>query len=180
MSRYSVYVLKAGDFYKIGYANNFKSRLAHIQTGCPFDIEVVKLFGMDSRKVAREFEARLHKTYEPVLERGEWYRLSDKDVADLIRLDPCATEKKTGPVVDYVPQGIPKILYLKDAGRVLKKAINDSPYTVQEVADGIGYSRRSMYLFFKKSNDMKIVGSILDFFGLENYSGIDVRTPKTV
>ena len=79
----SIYIIKGDKFYKIGFANNVKSRLSTIQAGNPFDLELVfskELFS------APLFEQRLHKMFYSKRVRGEWFVLDTIDIAEITTL----------------------------------------------------------------------------------------------
>lgn len=75
-----VYLLRCGEFYKIGIANNIKARVSNIQCSSPYQIEHVKSWRDDNAKVT---ERRLHRLLNGYLERGEWFRLPIELVVSL-------------------------------------------------------------------------------------------------
>ena len=67
-----VYVLRAGDFIKIGKASgNAENRVTSLQTGCPFPIEVLAVI-----PGGLEREARLHRVFSSLRAHGEWFHAS--------------------------------------------------------------------------------------------------------
>lgn len=82
-----VYVIAAGGLHKIGFSADPLRRLAqvarepsarvvhHIETAAP-----------------RRVERRLHDLFDHLRERGEWFRLSEEDVATVRRLYPSRGE----------------------------------------------------------------------------------------
>lgn len=64
-----VYFLRCGDFVKIGYSENPKRRLLHLQTATPYDFELI-----GAHKGSREQEQYLHKTFAHLRHRHEWFR----------------------------------------------------------------------------------------------------------
>jgi hypothetical protein len=66
--------------YKIGITttNGLDKRLKAIQTGCPEKIEVIKTFESPFVSIIEKNLHRLHKTKNT---NGEWFILSDDDVA---------------------------------------------------------------------------------------------------
>lgn len=75
MKKRFIYLMKCHDFYKIGIANNVEERLAGIQTGNPYPVEVVAKF-----EVAQSTARRLEKLFHTILGyfrvRGEWFELT--------------------------------------------------------------------------------------------------------
>ena len=60
-----MYILQNGDTnqYKIGITNDLNRRLAELQTGCPNEIKVVKLYTHYQRKIIEKYERVLHNYY---------------------------------------------------------------------------------------------------------------------
>jgi hypothetical protein len=78
-----VYLMKAGDAYKIGIARNVERRRDAIQTGSPVPVFVIAAaFVNDPRWV----EAGLHQEFAACRLEGEWFALDQRSVADVIRL----------------------------------------------------------------------------------------------
>ena len=74
---------KGFDFYKIGISKiSAAHRLANLQTGCPFDLEVLHVgYAIGYKSI----EVLLHNKYRQYSERGEWFKLNDKLVSDVIK-----------------------------------------------------------------------------------------------
>ena len=80
---YIVYCEHAGErWHKIGVANDFKARLAVIQTGCPLPVHPI-LFGWVN--AARYIEKQLHEKFASSRVSGEWFSFSDAQVAQALR-----------------------------------------------------------------------------------------------
>jgi len=60
-------------FVKIGYSTNPNKRLSGIQTGCPFKLEILKVYNGNL-----QLEKALHKKYKEYNTNGEWFRLEGK------------------------------------------------------------------------------------------------------
>lgn len=74
----TVYLMHAGDFYKIGFTRiSTKSRLAVLQAGNPYPIEVVHEI---STSKPEELERSLHEQFAHRRRNGEWFELSPTDV----------------------------------------------------------------------------------------------------
>lgn len=71
-----VYIIKSGDLYKIGKAENPKKRLKSLQTGNPIELELQ--YTKKSQK-SLELETKLHnhKLIKEFRIRGEWFKLPD-------------------------------------------------------------------------------------------------------
>ncbi len=80
-----IYILKSGEYYKIGKTKNLPSRLDTLAVGVrvPFDIQLVHSFKSNDYNSA---EAGLHKTFESKRTDGEWFVLSQEDVDFLCSL----------------------------------------------------------------------------------------------
>ncbi len=77
--QFKTYICKANDIYKIGKARDPKKRLKQLQTGNP-DIELVKEFDGD-------IEQELHKAFEEVHYKNEWFKLTEEDINSIIVID---------------------------------------------------------------------------------------------
>ena len=86
-----LYVLQNGDTdqYKIGITNDLNRRLGEIQTGCPFELKVVKVWTHRQREQIKKYERVLHKYYEKcgcrLRTNGEWFSLHKADIAFLCK-----------------------------------------------------------------------------------------------
>lgn len=61
---------------KIGYsrADALDKRIATLQVGNPFSLEVRRVLLLDDRRTAQYTERSLHRELEPLRMRGEWFR----------------------------------------------------------------------------------------------------------
>lgn len=83
-----VYLLKeeGEKNYKIGRTRtDINSRLHGLQTGNPREIQVVATSKDITYRQAQKLEKALHVKYIVRTIRGEWFRLTDKDVEDIVR-----------------------------------------------------------------------------------------------
>ena len=78
-----VYLIKGGDYHKIGIAKDAKKRLSGIKTSCPFPAEVLKFW--ESRS-AQRVEKLLHRQFKPYHANGEWFRLPTEVIEELIAI----------------------------------------------------------------------------------------------
>lgn len=73
-----VYLLKAGPHYKIGKTNNMSRRLTELKIQLPFPVQLVhKIHTENMSNVERIW----HKQFANKRRNGEWFALTDSDVA---------------------------------------------------------------------------------------------------
>lgn len=70
-------------FHKIGISNNPEYREHTLQSEKP-TIELLAAKAFPSRRIAEAIESALHKAFGENRLRGEWFKLSDRDVSDII------------------------------------------------------------------------------------------------
>jgi hypothetical protein len=78
MTQY-VYKIQAGEYIKIGIANDVQSRMAQLQTGNPYRLELMSCYGFDDASLV---ERALHQAYAKMRGVGEWFRLTAKQSED--------------------------------------------------------------------------------------------------
>lgn len=94
----TLYILQNGntDQYKIGITDNLNRRLSQLQTGCPEELRVVKLWTHYQRKVIKKYEMVLHRYYEKcgcrIRKNGEWFRLCRPDLDFLCKPNSIAEQ----------------------------------------------------------------------------------------
>lgn len=69
----SIYVIRVGEFYKIGRTVNISKRISAYYTHCPYEIYPIHKIEVE---YGVEFEELLHNTFSCFLHRGEWFALS--------------------------------------------------------------------------------------------------------
>jgi hypothetical protein len=69
---------------KIGKANNFQERLDDLQVGNPNDLEIIHHIQCTSSDHSIQLEGQLHKKYEQLHMRGEWFRYNEEAFRELI------------------------------------------------------------------------------------------------
>lgn len=73
----SVYLIRSGKFYKIGYAKHVQRRLASIRCGSARPVELVLTIETDDYVA---LEAAFHALFRAKRHRGEWFALDSADV----------------------------------------------------------------------------------------------------
>lgn len=73
-----VYVLKSAHGYKIGKSKDVKNRVQLFNVKLPFDVECIYYAYFDNYHKA---ETELHERYKHRLLQGEWFDLSNEDIA---------------------------------------------------------------------------------------------------
>lgn len=138
-----IYVIRAGDSYKIGVTSNIQERRMKIQNGQDKDVEVV--FSMKVDK-AYEIEAFLHEQFEAVRVRGEWFLLSQADVDYIIATVTASARyenQTTGSSNTTPPEVVNSDLQKKDLNKEINSSRNASvptgrnrAYQEAKVSDG--------------------------------------------
>lgn len=76
-----VYLIKSKysytEVYKIGIANDPQSRLAQLQTGNPYKLEIISCYGFEDASMV---EKSLHQAYKSQRLQGEWFELNTVQV----------------------------------------------------------------------------------------------------
>lgn len=80
----SVYIVQAGDVYKIGWSINLPSRLRAIQSILPTPIVLIKAW---ETAHARLVECYLHRRFQAAQVRGEWFTLTAPEIQALISVN---------------------------------------------------------------------------------------------
>ena len=81
---YIYFIRESGSHYvKIGYSNDPPSRLGELQTGNPHTLEILFLVQLTDLSAARRIEKSFHDRYARSKTQGEWYILSENDLADV-------------------------------------------------------------------------------------------------
>lgn len=78
-----VYLIRSGEFHKIGISQRPPERFREIQRSVPYPIEVVAIWPMPTDRAAA-VELSLHARFAEKRQAGEWFDLTPEDVAALI------------------------------------------------------------------------------------------------
>lgn len=95
-----LYILnnKGTNEYKIGITNDLNRRLAQLQTGCPNELIVTKLWTHYSRKAIEKYERVLHRYFTKcgcrIRPNGEWFKLRTPDVYQLCKPETIAEQNE--------------------------------------------------------------------------------------
>lgn len=79
-----IYVIQCGDkdLYKIGISGCAGSRAEDMQTGCPYELNVIHSVKVNIEESER-VESNLHREYHSQCVRGEWFRLDSEKLFEL-------------------------------------------------------------------------------------------------
>jgi hypothetical protein len=69
--------------YKIGISKSPQKRLQGLTTSNPFELKIVHTFVAEP---AEEAEAQLHAKYEHIHQKGEWFKLTDEQLTELLQI----------------------------------------------------------------------------------------------
>lgn len=83
-----VYVLRSGPYFKIGRTTDISKRIAQLKIQLPFEVELFKVINTN---YSNQVERDLHKLYAHARVNGEWFQLSDNDIATL-NVYPCSVD----------------------------------------------------------------------------------------
>lgn len=82
-----LYVMKAGNRCKIGKASDPQRRLKELQTGNPFDLELLAAFKCKSQSHAFYLEKLAHKVFARYRINREWFKYRSEIYRFCINLD---------------------------------------------------------------------------------------------
>ena len=86
---YLLYILnnKGTDEYKIGITKDLNRRLKQLQTGCPNELVVIKIWSHYQNKMIKKYERVLHRYFTKcgcrIRSNGEWFHLREPDLYQL-------------------------------------------------------------------------------------------------
>jgi len=72
-----IYILKGGDYYKIGLSKNVDQRITQISPAMPFEVEIIHIILAEDMYKAEKY---LHRIFAEKRANGEWFRLDTSDV----------------------------------------------------------------------------------------------------
>jgi len=75
----ALYVIKAGEFYKVGISVNHEKRIETLSAGNPEPTYIKLLYVLPSED-SETIEKRIHEKLQDYSIRGEWFRSSDEEI----------------------------------------------------------------------------------------------------
>ena len=79
-----IYIVKSGDFYKIGYASSLSGRLHNFEGANPNGIELIWAAVFTEYK---KLEKMIHERFNEKRVKGEWFKLNEEDIELIKKLD---------------------------------------------------------------------------------------------
>lgn len=90
--KYLLYIFQNGNTnqFKIGKTNNLNRRLAELQTGCPGELKVIKIWSHYKKSMVDRYERTLQRYYTKcgcrIRPNGEWFVLRKPDIYYLTKV----------------------------------------------------------------------------------------------
>lgn len=81
-----VYIIKSSEFFKIGRTTNLGHRVYVLRRMNPHPVDVIKFFECSLRD-ANHLEKRLHRRFAEKRMHGEWFKLNDFDITELLEMN---------------------------------------------------------------------------------------------
>ena len=72
-----IYFIQCHDFIKVGYAENVPVRLIALQTGCPYELKLIKSIKTDD---VEGDERKVHQHWKRYEIRGEWFQVPEGEL----------------------------------------------------------------------------------------------------
>ena len=85
-----IYFVCSGEFVKIGWSENWRARLANMQTSNPDPIKVLLILARP-----KSFEAELHERFAAHAHRGEWFK-THPDIVSFIKANASECQYRMG------------------------------------------------------------------------------------
>lgn len=79
-----VYVIRCGEFAKVGIADCTDARAAALRVSCPYPIEVAARRQYPDRASARAAERECHRALAGQEHTGEWFRLAPSSPVEVV------------------------------------------------------------------------------------------------
>ena len=84
-----LYILRNGNTqeYKIGITKDLNRRISELQTGCPHELVIIKIWQHYQRKFIEQYERVLHRYYKQyrIRKNGEWFKLPKSEIEKLCK-----------------------------------------------------------------------------------------------
>ena len=78
-----VYIVKCGNYYKIGITQRIASRMTDFRVNNPYDVELIFYGNCDWYK---SVEIKIHKLMSEFHHKGEWFLLGKEQVETVINI----------------------------------------------------------------------------------------------
>jgi hypothetical protein len=137
------YIIKTVDLYKIGRAVDPHKRIQSFECGNPY-IEIVKI-------MKGNHESYLHRKFSDKRVKGEWFRLTDEDIAT-IQEKPRTTKVLVG-TIDSISD------YMKKSCTD-KGVLNVSPIVKDEIAEACGVTYKEITDVVEHMKSNKVIWPI--------------------
>jgi len=82
-----IYLIRCGEFYKIGITQNVEQRLENFKTSNPHSIEMLRTWHYKPWSMVQKIERLLHHHHSPFHHQGEWFKLPNHVVEKLLGTD---------------------------------------------------------------------------------------------
>ena len=157
-----VYFVRAGEYLKIGVADNIFSRMSALQTGCPMRLECVLLL-----QGGYDLEMELHDRFRGAHHRGEWFVWAE-DVATFVRDSRESGDDLSG----ILGSGLEDRTNTDDFGAFVRQLRQAAGLSVQDVADRLSISKTAALAVETGANPtLEVMRRHLRLFG----AGFDIR-----
>lgn len=157
-----LYFVRAGEYVKIGVADNVFSRMRALQTGCPMRLECVLLL-----QGSYDLEMELHDRFRQVHHRGEWFVWTE-DVATFVKDSRESGDDLSG----ILRSGLEGGTDTDDFGAFARQLRHSARLSVQDVADRLGISKTAALAVETGANPtLAVMRRHLRLFG----AGFDIR-----
>lgn len=157
MSAGTVYVIQAGAYFKIGRTTDLTQRMDGLRTGSPAPLTVI--YRLDTRD-SEGFERWLHRRFAEVRVQGEWYRLTDEQLAETCAIQVWPRRRLTEPEQlplrfrmssrPAVRLKVPSPVPVATGSMTLRQLLRQRGITRSgELAQRVGISRQQAYLLWQ-------------------------------
>lgn len=80
----SLYLIRAGNFVKIGVSKNIKSRLKTLQTSNPVELKLLA-YTIGNDEYDYIIESEIHEEFEDHRAKGEWFTLTKDQLINIVK-----------------------------------------------------------------------------------------------
>lgn len=134
-----VYILRAGDYFKIGKTTDFSKRIGQLKIQLPFKTQLFKVINTND---CTKLENYFHKAYSSVRVNGEWFKLSEHDVV-MLTLYPCTVDVNDGAETynawNAMLELVTEVMQQRERDKVLEQFIEDEVQNaLSETPDSLG------------------------------------------